>query len=80
MEKMESVAVKWRSRKLDLEFLDLENSRIQKTLGTFLFHQMAMSSTIPPLDWLMGFQRKVYKIGEIGMEFGYKGNDGVFKG
>ena len=24
---------------------------------------MAMSSTTPPLDWLMGFQRNVYKIG-----------------
>ena len=24
---------------------------------------MAMSSMIPPLDWLMGFQRNVYKIG-----------------
>ena len=24
---------------------------------------MAMSSTIPPLDWLVGFQRKVYRIG-----------------
>ena len=24
---------------------------------------MAMLSTTPPLDWLMGFQRNVYRIG-----------------
>ena len=24
---------------------------------------MAMSSTTPPLDWLVGFQRNVYNIG-----------------
>ena len=24
---------------------------------------MAMSYTIPPLDWLVGFQRNVYRIG-----------------
>ena len=27
---------------------------------------MAMSSTIPTLDWLVGFQRNVYRIGKIG--------------
>ena len=35
---------------------------------------MAMSSTIPPLDWLVGFQRNVYRINwELGngMEFFY---------
>ena len=41
---------------------------------------MAMSSTIPPLDWLVGFQRNVYRIGSIGMGFGYNGNDGDVKG
>ena len=41
---------------------------------------MAMSSTTPPLDWLVRFKRNVYRIGLIGMEFGYNGKDGDVKG
>ena len=36
-----------------------------------------------PLDWLVGFQRNVYRIGvieQIGMGFRYNGNDGDVKG
>ena len=41
---------------------------------------MATSSRIPPLDWLMGFQRNVYRIEQIGMEFGYTRNDEDVRG
>ena len=41
---------------------------------------MATSSTTPPLDWLVGFQRNIYRIGQVGMEFRYTGNTGDVKG
>ena len=41
---------------------------------------MAASSTTPPLDWLVGFRRNINRIGQIGMEFLYTGNDGDVKG
>ena len=31
--------------------------------GHVMGEWMVMSSTTPPLDWLMGFQRNVYKMG-----------------
>ena len=38
---------------------------------------MATSSTTPLLDWLVGFHKNIiYRIGQVGMEFGYTGNDG----
>ena len=36
---------------------------LRSVKGELLGEWMAMSSMIPPLEWLVGFQRKVYRIG-----------------
>ena len=42
---------------------------------------MAMSSTIPPLDWLVGFQRNVYRINwELGWNLDTMGMMGMLRG
>ena len=41
---------------------------------------MAMSSTIPPLDWLVGFQRNVYRIDKLGWDLDTMGMMGMLRG